>query len=110
MAPTDSRPEAEKMTDALARGHGTVFLVQENAADGSGEPAWCGHWDASPKGRGSLEDAGRHPSLDSAVAWGRARSARVLVRYEGAGTHVWAGHGPPPPGVLPLQDPGSDDH
>lgn len=89
---------------------GTVFLVEEDAGDGSGDRAWCGYWDASPEGRGFLEDAGRHPSLDSALAWGRARSPRVLVRYEGASDYLWGGDGAPPPGVLPLDDPDRDDH
>ncbi|MGH9009223.1 MAG: hypothetical protein ACRDYF_05165 [Acidimicrobiia bacterium] len=39
------------------------------------------------------------------MAWARARSSRVLVRYEGAGDYLWAGEGAPPPGVLPLDDP-----
>lgn len=97
------------MADAERGGRGTVFLVEEDAGDGSGGRAWCGYWDASPEGRGILEDGGRHPTLDSAVAWGRARSPRVLVRYEGAGAYLWAGAGAPPPGVLPLEDPDSDN-
>lgn len=87
---------------------GTVFLVEEDAGDGSGERAWCGYWDASPEGRGFVEDAGRHGSLESALAWGRARSWRVLVRYEGAAAYLWAGPGDPPPGILPLEEPGAD--
>lgn len=87
-----------------------MFLVEENAGDGSGERAWCGYWDASPDGHGFLEDAGRHHTLDSALAWGRARSPRVLVRYEGASAYLWAGAGAPPPGVLSLEEPKSDTH
>ncbi|MGH8974615.1 MAG: hypothetical protein ACRD0C_15620 [Acidimicrobiia bacterium] len=86
-----------------------MFLVEEASGDGSGERIWCGYWDASPEGRGMLEDAGRHPSLESALAWAQARSWRVLVRYEGAGVYLWAGPGAPPPGVLPLEDPDGDD-
>jgi hypothetical protein len=93
------------MADTEAIPRGTVFLVEEDAGDGSGQRAWCGYWDASPEGRGLLEDAGRHHGLASALAWARARSARVLVRYEGAGDYLWAGEGAPPAGVLPLQDP-----
>jgi hypothetical protein len=94
------------MADSDRRG--TVFLVEEDAGDGSGDRAWCGYWDASADGRGFLEDAGRHPSLNSALVWARSRSARVLVRYQGADVYLWAGDGAPPPGVLPLEDPGSD--
>ena len=90
-------------TEAMPRG--TVFFVEEDAGDGTGERAWCGYWDASPEGRGFLEDAGRHPSLASALAWARARSPRVLVRYEGASDYLWAGEGAPPAGILPLHDP-----
>jgi hypothetical protein len=93
------------MADSDRRG--TVFLVEEDAGDGSGDRAWCGYWDAPADGRGFLEDAGRHPSLDSALAWARGRSARVLVRYQDTDVYLWAGEGAPPPGVLPL-DPGSD--
>lgn len=97
------------MGDTDATRQGTVFLVEEAAGDDSGERAWCGYWDASPEGRGFLEDAGRHPNLESALAWARARSPRVLVRYEGASDYLWAGEGAAPAGVLTLQDPG-DNH
>jgi hypothetical protein len=93
------------MPDTEAIPRGTVFLVEEDAGDDSGERAWCGYWDASPEGSGWLEDAGRHPSLTSALAWARSRSSRVLVRYEGASDYLWAGAGAPPAGILPLREP-----
>lgn len=47
-------------------------------------------------------------TLDEALAWGRARAPRVLVRYHQAGAYLWAGDGPPPPGLLPLADSDGD--
>ncbi len=91
------------MADSDRRG--TVFLVEQDAGDGSGDRAWCGYRNASADGRGFLEDAGRHPSLDSALAWTRSRSARVLIRYQGADSTsgpVWGRH---LPGCFPSRSP-----
>jgi hypothetical protein len=99
-------------TERLRRG--TVFLVEEDVdEDGtgrSGERLWAGHWDASPDGRGLVEQMGSVATLDEALAWGRARAPRVLIRYHRAGAYLWAGDGPAPPGLLPLVDPDGDHH
>lgn len=82
---------------------GTVFLVEEDGANG---PGWYGYWEQSPDGEPRcLEDAGYHPTLASALAWGRARSEQVLVRFEGTGEYRWAGTSEAPPDLRPLEEP-----
>jgi hypothetical protein len=102
------------MSDTERDRRGTVFLVEEDldedGAGGGGERLWDGHWDASPDGRGLVEQMGYVATLDEALAWGRARAPRVLVRYHQAGAYLWAGDGPPLPGLLPLEDPDDDNH
>ncbi len=102
------------MADTERARRGTVFLVEEDpdedGAGGGGERLWDGHWDASPDGRGLVEQMGFVASLDEALAWGRAQLApRVLVGYHQAGAYLWAGDGPAPSGLMPLEDPDDDN-
>jgi hypothetical protein len=64
------------------RGSGTVYLGFETDRDGG--TVWAGYWDAAPESTDEgitwIQDAGRHPSAASAVAWARERTSRVVIR------------------------------
>lgn len=104
------------------QGRGTV-VVHADAA--GGQQVWTGYWERSeatltvpdssePGGRaepggptrrsgngqefGILEEAPTWPEIADAVAWGRARTPRVVV-IERDGAVRWAGAGDPPTGV-----------
>jgi cytidine deaminase len=78
-------------------GRGTVFVHPDVAG---GERVWTGYWerssgsDAEPAG--ILDEAPTWPRADEAVAWGRARTARVVV-VDAEGATFWAGPGDGPP-------------
>ncbi|MFI9642004.1 cytidine deaminase [Micromonospora sp. NPDC051925] len=85
--------------DRLAawRGRGSVFVHPDLAA---GRQVWTAYWERSAGDdlgaeTGVLEEA---PSWDDpveAVAWGLARTPRVVV-VDATGTIFWAGEGEPP--------------
>ncbi|MFY1634192.1 cytidine deaminase [Solwaraspora sp. WMMB335] len=79
------------------RGRGTVFVHPDSAG---GEVIWTGYWERSEStgeaaGTGILEEAPSWPSVESVVAWGRARTHRVVV-VDADGAVSWAGEGDPP--------------
>jgi cytidine deaminase len=74
------------------RGQGTVFVHPDSVA---GRPVWTGYWQPADGGTGVLEEAPTWPDPDDAVAWGRARTARVVV-VDADGRTYWAGEGEPP--------------
>jgi cytidine deaminase len=99
------------------RGRGTVFVHPDVAG---GERVWTGYWerstgfaaadapvdqvaDAGPERAtsvevepvGILEEAPTWPTATEAVAWGQARTTRVVV-VDADGTTSWAGEGVPP--------------
>ncbi|MEH1125905.1 cytidine deaminase [Micromonospora sp. CPCC 206061] len=78
------------------RGRGTVF-VHPDLADG--QRVWTGYWDQSTGADGGetgiLEEAPTWADVDDAIAWGRARTPRVVLVNED-GTMRWVGEGPPP--------------
>jgi cytidine deaminase len=76
-------------------GHGTVF-VHRDVVDG--QPVWTGYWERAShadEASGILQEAPTWGDPASAVAWGRARTSRVVV-VEADGTVSWAGVGDPP--------------
>ena len=76
-------------------GRGTVFVHRDVVA---GRPVWTGYWERAAhadEGAGILEEAPNWSEADAAVAWGRARTSRVVV-VEADGTLSWAGMGEPP--------------
>jgi cytidine deaminase len=78
------------------RGRGTVFVHPDMAG---GEQVWTGYWErstgAGDEPAGILEEAPNWPAADEAVAWGRARTPRVVV-VAADGATFWAGTGDPP--------------
>ncbi|MGE5830325.1 MAG: cytidine deaminase [Micromonosporaceae bacterium] len=82
------------------RGRGTVFVHPDVAG---GQPVWTAYWERSngfdgadePAVRGILEEGPTWPAVGQAVAWGRARTPRVVV-VDAAGELSWAGEGDPP--------------
>src|SRR2546421_8492581 len=78
------------------QGRGTVFVHPDVAG---GERVWTGYWERSShtdEERGILEEAPTWPLADDAVAWGRLRTARVVV-VDAEGATFWAGTGDGPP-------------
>jgi cytidine deaminase len=74
------------------RGQGTVFIHPDSVA---GQLVWTGYWQPPDGGAGILEEAPTWPDQDQAVAWGRARTPRVVV-VDAEGRSYWAGDGNPP--------------
>ena len=78
------------------KGRGTVF-VHPDVADG--RRVWTGYWERSEgaqgEDRGILEEAPTWPGSAEAIAWGRARTSRVVV-VGTDGVTYWAGEGDPP--------------
>jgi cytidine deaminase len=78
------------------RGKGTVFVHPDVAG---GQRVWTGYWERSTgtgdDPPGILEEAPTWPSAAEAVAWGRARTPRVVV-VDADGTTSWAGVGDGP--------------
>jgi cytidine deaminase len=104
------------------RGRGTVFVHADVAG---GQQVWTGYWERSdrafteepagspvtvgsgPPGIGEvgiLEEAPTWPTAAEAVAWGRARTPRVIV-VDPSGATLWAGEGDPPAGVPQRWEP-----
>ena len=76
-------------------GRGTVFVHPDMAG---GERVWTGYWERSVstgEPAGILEEAPTWPGVEEAVAWGRTRTARVVVVDADGGT-FWAGTGTGP--------------
>jgi cytidine deaminase len=100
------RPAAEAAADPGARvsaglsgsvGSGTVFLHPDVAG---GQQVWTGYWSAGrpgdPQGSASIIEEGPvWPDAAAGVAWGRARTPRVVV-VDGQGRTYWAGAGERP--------------
>ncbi|MGC4804480.1 cytidine deaminase [Micromonospora sp. DT233] len=95
---TGERP-VPVVPDRLAawRGRGTVFVHADLA---SGQPVWTAYWERSAGDTegaetGVLEEGPNWADPAEAIAWGHARSPRVVV-VDAAGTIFWAGEGEPP--------------
>ncbi|GAA1821198.1 hypothetical protein GCM10009682_46640 [Luedemannella flava] len=77
-------------------GQGTVFVHADSDA---GEPVWSAYWERSTGVPGAepgiLEEGAYWPAPEGAIAWGRARTPRVVV-VESDGSMAWAGEGPAP--------------
>jgi cytidine deaminase len=84
------------------RGRGTVFVHLDMAG---GQRVWTGYWERSAgfgssqpgdgTGVGILEEAPSWPAATEAVAWGLARTPRVVV-IDADGKMTWAGESDPP--------------
>ena len=78
------------------QGTGTVFVHPDVSG---GQRVWTGYWDrSSGAGRepaGILEEAPAWAAAADGVAWGLARTPRVVV-VDASGTMAWAGEGAPP--------------
>jgi cytidine deaminase len=101
--PMPSRPSATAEPAPHLRdmiGRGTVFVHPDNVA---GTRQWTGYWDgatgaevASERGQGSiLDEAPSRSAAADVIAWGLARTRRVIV-VDAEGELFWAGEGPPP--------------
>jgi cytidine deaminase len=77
-------------------GRGTVFVHPDQSG---GRRVWTGYWErstgAGDEPAGILEEAPSWPDPADAVAWGRARTHRVVV-VEADGATYWAGTGEAP--------------
>jgi hypothetical protein len=75
------------------RGSGTVFIAWLE-----GDLYYSGYWDSFPEEDPptALEQMPETPSIVEAVAWGRGRTPRVLIRPESdPEEYYWAGLGQP---------------
>jgi cytidine deaminase len=91
------RPAADAIPSRLLEfvGHGAVFVHRDVAG---GQPVWTGYWERAShadEASGILQEAPTWPDAAAAVAWGRARTSRVIV-VEADGSLSWAGVGDPP--------------
>ncbi len=77
-------------------GQGTVFVHPDSV---DGVRVWTGYWDAGTGTGGKratiLDEAPTRDVAADVVAWGLARTRRVIVVDE-QGELYWAGEGPPP--------------
>lgn len=77
-------------------GRGTAFIHPDMLGE---QRVWTGYWErstgAGDEPAGILEEAGNWPDPAPAVAWGRARTPRVVV-VGADGVAYWAGAGDPP--------------
>jgi hypothetical protein len=83
------------------RGQGTVFLAWA-------DDRYIGYWDALPDAPPQpLEQMPEYERATDAIAWGAARTPRVLIRPSSdPGHYHWAGRGKPPEdAALPKYDP-----
>jgi cytidine deaminase len=86
-------PEALSARTKHWQGKGTVFVHPDSAG---GERVWTAYWERSSgfdddtATRGILEEGPLWPDPAEAVAWGRARTARVVV-VDADGELFWAG-------------------
>jgi cytidine deaminase len=94
---------AERVPARLAGqvGRGTVFVHPDVAG---GQQVWTGYWGADEPGGGPgagrpagaiIEEGPIWPDATAGVAWGRARTSRVVV-VDGQGGTYWAGGGARP--------------
>lgn len=75
-------------------GRGTVFIAYDGEG---GHPHWMGYWDLAPDGPPTpLETGPGWTSAEAAVAWGRVRAPRVLIRVDENSGYLWAGDGEAP--------------
>lgn len=91
---------------AVWRGRGTVFVHPDIAG---GRQVWTGYWERSggggePVEPGILEEAPTWSEPVDAIAWGQARTPRVVV-VDADGATFWAGEGEPP-AEIPTRWPG----
>lgn len=86
-------PRADRVPARLAGqvGRGTVFVHPDVAG---GQQVWTGYWGADGNA-GIVEEGPIWPSAAEGVAWGRARTPRVVV-VDGQGGTYWAGAGERP--------------
>jgi len=83
-----------------------------------GQPVWTAYWERSAgfadhnagdglpdDERGILEEGPNWPDVSAAVAWGRARTPRVVV-VDADGALTWAGEGDPPAEITERWTPG----
>ncbi len=87
---------------ALHAGTGTVFVHPDVAG---GRQIWTAYWERSSgfgakpdEPTGILEEGPSWERVEEAVAWGRARTPRVVV-VDASGTTAWAGGGDRPVGI-----------
>lgn len=85
------------------QGKGTVFVHPDTAG---GQRFWTAYWERSSGGSseepgGILEEGPMWTDAVEGVAWGRARTPRVVVVDAGGGL-AWAGDGPAPAEVAQL--------
>ena len=92
-------PEALPARSKQWQGKGTVFVHPDSAG---GERVWTAYWERSSgfaddtsSARGILEEGPLWPDSSEAVAWGRARTPRVVV-VDADGELFWAGTANPP--------------
>ena len=95
--PPGAAPRAMDVPTSLLeyQGRGTVFVHPDMAG---GQRVWTGYWERSShrdEPAGILEEAPSWPRADEAVAWGRLRTARVVV-VDADGATFWAGTGDGP--------------
>ncbi len=85
---------APHLRDMLGRG--TVFVHPDSVG---GARVWTGYWDGSTGvGDGHqaiLDEAPSRPDASDVIAWGLARTRRVIV-VDAEGEMFWAGEGPAP--------------
>jgi cytidine deaminase len=96
------RPASAETLPARVRewhGRGTVFVHPDLAG---GEQVWTAYWERSSGlgddadgERGILEEGPTYRSVAEAIAWGRARTPRVIV-VDADGALSWAGEGESP--------------
>ncbi len=82
-------------------GKGTVFVHPDVAA---GEQVWTAYWERSSgvdSERGILDEGPMWTDVAEAVAWGQARTPRVIV-VEADGELAWAGTEAAPPEVTRM--------
>jgi cytidine deaminase len=87
---------------AMLTGTGTVFVHPDVAG---GKQIWTAYWERSSglgadpgEPAGILEEGPSWERADEAVAWGRARTPRVVV-VDATGGTAWAGTGGRPTGI-----------
>jgi cytidine deaminase len=93
--PAEPSPDAIPSRLLEYVGHGAVFVHRDVAG---GQPVWTAYWERAAHAdepSGILQEAPTWTDAASAVAWGRARTSRVIV-VEADGTVSWAGVGNPP--------------
>jgi cytidine deaminase len=86
--PTGVQPVPARLAGQV--GLGTVFVHPDVAG---GQQVWTGYWGADDGA--IIEEGPVWPAAGEAVAWGRARTPRVVV-VDGQGGTYWAGAGARP--------------